>query len=134
MLSQRFVLCLCLLNLLGLGVILLQRQPAAAADAQVLRGRALEIVDNEGRVRASIAVLAPTRQKDGTTSAETVLLRLITEKGRPSIKIATSEDESGMVLTGPTGTSNTYIQFLAGRTTSSATLRSEDGNARNIAP
>jgi len=61
----------------------------AAEVAPVLRGRALQIVDDGGRVRASISVLPA-----GSGGAETVLLRLITERGRLS----------GLALVGPTGT------------------------------
>ncbi len=47
----------------------------------VLRGRALQIVDDQGRVRASINVYPASRQKNGEIYPETVLLRLITERG-----------------------------------------------------
>ncbi len=53
--------------------------------APVLRGRALEIVDERGRVRAEIKVLPAdpaAKMPDGTTGyPETVLLRLIDSKG-----------------------------------------------------
>jgi hypothetical protein len=67
-------------------------------------------------------------------SAETVLLRLITEQGRPSVKISTSEQQSGMSLTGPTGTSHSYVQALAGSSASAVVVRSEDGGERKIEP
>jgi hypothetical protein len=72
------------------------RTVAAQVVTPVLRGRALEIVDDHGRVRASIEVLPTTTQKDGALSYETVLLRLITEKGRPSVKIGASEESAGL--------------------------------------
>ena len=63
--------------------------------APVLRGRALEIVEDRGRVRASITLFpANPRAKmpDGTTGyPETVLLRLISSAGRPDVKIAATE-------------------------------------------
>ena len=75
------------------------RAAAGASDAvPVLRARALEIVDAEGRVRASIAVYPAKTQSDGELSSETVLLRLITERGRPSVKIAASEQSAGLAL------------------------------------
>ena len=59
--------------------LLAQMPPVEArSEAPVLRGRALEIVDDQGRVRASIQVLPtarPTRK---------VILRLIDPNGRPS--------------------------------------------------
>src|SRR5947209_10514609 len=93
--TQRFVIVLTVVNVASLAISL--ARPGAAADggAPVLRGRALEIVDDRGRVRASITVFPadPTvRMPDGTKGyPETVLLRLITSKGRPNIKIAATE-------------------------------------------
>ena len=81
--TQRLVVALTLLNLALLIVALAQLHPALAqGTATVLRARALEIVDEQGRVRASIRVLPPSAQKNGEVSAESVLLRLITERGR----------------------------------------------------
>ena len=39
-----------------------------------------------------------------------------------------------MSLTGPTGTSHTYVQALAGGATSAVVVRSEDGGERRIEP
>ena len=50
----------------------------------VLRGRALEIADDEGRIRASVKVQPASVLPDGTTYPETVLLRLIDSQGRPT--------------------------------------------------
>ena len=102
-----------LLTLLNVGLLVTLasaqfREAAAANDTvPVLRARALEIVDGEGRVRASIAVYPPTTQAGGDMSSETVLLRLITERGRPSVKIGASEKSAGLALVGPTGTKAT---------------------------
>jgi hypothetical protein len=101
---------------------------------QILRGRGLQIVDDSGHVRASIQILPQSQQQDGTMVAETVLLRLITEQGRPAVKISTSEEKSGMTLTGPTGTSHTYVQALAGSSASAVVLKNEDGGERRIEP
>ncbi len=127
---------LTLLNAGMLTISFIQNHPATAAPAsgQILRGRGLQIVDDPGNVRASIQVLPPSRQTVGTMSAETVLLRLITERGRPSVKISTSEQQSGMSLTGPTGTSHTYVQARAGSSASAVVVRSEDGGERRIEP
>jgi hypothetical protein len=59
---------------------------------------------------------------------------LITEKGRPSVKIAASEQESGMALVGPTGTKDTYVKLGAKGTTSSLTLKDESGREHIIEP
>ena len=110
-------------------------QPARAdAPADILRARGLQIVDDRGRVRASLAVLAATTSEAGLTSQETVLLRLITEKGRPAIKIGASEQVSGVSIAGPTGTKDTYAILGADATASSLKLRSEDGREQIIKP
>src|SRR5258705_11645334 len=116
---QRLLIGLTLVNLALLIFTLSQARPAAAEGGPpVLRGRALEIVDDRGRVRASIQVLPAREQKDGSLSYETVLLRLITEKGRPSVKIGASEESAGLALSGPSGTKDTYVQLGAKGTAS----------------
>ena len=131
-----FLIAITLLNAGMLTVSFIQNRSAVSTPAadQILRGRGLQIVDETGRVRASIQILPESRQPDGTMVAETVLLRLITERGRPSVKIGTSEQQSGMSLTGPTGTSHTYVQALAGGSASAVVVRSEDGGERRIEP
>lgn len=122
-------------NLVVLLAGLTSMRPAAAQNAPpVLRGRGLEIVDDQGRVRASITVLPAGTSKAGDRYAETVLLRLITEKGRPSIKIGASEEEAGMSLTGPTGTKDTYIVLSAKGTSSSVKIRDENGREQILKP
>src|SRR5207249_6177423 len=83
MAAQRLVVALTGLNIALVASTFFGRtRPAVAASevAPVLRGRALEIVDDRGRVRASIAVLPADpafKMPDGTTGyPETVLLRL----------------------------------------------------------
>src|SRR3981081_1571359 len=80
-----------------------QLHPAfAQSEPPVLRGRALEIVDGQGRGRARISGLPPGKRPHGDEYSETVLPRLIAERGRPSVKIGSSEPNSGMSLAGPT--------------------------------
>ena len=87
---QRFGIVLTVINALLLAIVVTQYdRPALASDTPaMLRGRGLEIVDAEGRVRAGITVFPAKTEANGTHSAETVLLRLMTERGRPAIKIA----------------------------------------------
>ena len=133
--TQRLVVGLTLMNLALLIVALAQLHPVLAqGTAPVLRARALEIVDEQGRVRASISVLPASPQKSGEISAETVLLRLITERGRPSVKISASEQSAGLALVGPTGTKDTYVQLGAWGTASSLRLKNEDGGERVVKP
>ncbi|KRR22213.1 hypothetical protein CQ14_36545 [Bradyrhizobium lablabi] len=102
--------------------------------APVLRGRALQIVDEQGHVRASISVMPAQAQPNGETYPETVLLRLITERGRPSVKISASEETAGATFAGPTDTTNTYTILQAKRTASSLRLKDEDGGETLIKP
>lgn len=112
-----------------------QAQPAVAhADAMVLRGRALETVDDKGRVRASLGVLPAGESPDGAAYAETVLLRLNTECGRPSVKIGASEHISGLSFAGPTGTNTTYAILQSDERASSLQLRNEDGQEQIVRP
>ena len=112
-----------------------QLRPAfAQTEPPILRGRALEIVDGQGRVRASINVLAAGTSPNGEEAHETVLLRLITERGRPSVKIGSSEPVSGLSFAGPTGTNDTYVVLQAKGTASSLKLRNEDGREQVLTP
>jgi hypothetical protein len=81
--------------------------------APVLRGRALEIVDDHGRVRAEVRIFPrdpAVKMPDGTTGyPETALFRLITSKGGPNVKIAATEDGSAISLGGESNP--TYISI-----------------------
>src|SRR5689334_21199225 len=80
-------------------VFLLGQARAIAAPAPndgILRGKGLQIVDDGGKVRASITIMPSSKQADGSTYPETVLLRLITPDGRPAVKIGAMTDGSGM--------------------------------------
>ena len=133
--SQRFGIALAVVNLFLLGLLLTQLDRPALASEGMLRGRGLEIVDAQGRVRASISVFPEGKSADGSTVPETVLLRLITERGRPAIKISTSEKGgSGMSLAGPTGTRQTYVSIGAKDTATTLKLKNEDGKERTLVP
>ena len=132
---QRFAVVITLVNLVMLMFTLAAMRPAMAqAVAPVLRGRLLEIVDDRGRVRASISVLPAGVSAHGDRSPETVLLRLITERGRPSVKIGASEETAGLSLAGPTDTKDTYIILEAKGVASSLKLRNEDGREQVVKP
>jgi hypothetical protein len=115
MTSHRLAVTLTALNLvLLLGVMAQERVAHAAPPLGVLRGRALELVDDQGRVRAEIRVLPadPTvRMPDGSVGIpEAVQLRLIDSKGSPHVKLGSLEDGSGLVLGGE---SKAYTQLLS---------------------
>jgi hypothetical protein len=141
--SQRFLIALTVLNL-GLLVFLLAQvevrflgfrvlgSAEVISAGSVLRGRALEITDDEGRTRASIKVHPASVLPDGTTYPETVLLRLINSQGTPNVKLAATEDGSGLVLSGEANP--THVQILARGTTTSLKLTDKNGQQHSIAP
>jgi hypothetical protein len=135
--TQRTAIGLTVLNLLILAYGLWRATSAASAEvAPVLRGRALEIVDEQGHVRAMIRVFPadPTvKLPDGTTGyPETVLLRLIDSKGAPNVKIAATEDGSAVSLGGDSNPTN--VQVLARGTSTSLKLVNKDGREQLIKP
>ena len=133
---NRPVIALVVMNLALLAAFF-PRPGAARQDiVPVLRGRALEIVDQQGRVRASITVLpadTTARMPDGTTGyPETVLLRLRDSHGRPNVKIEATEDGAGLSFGGDA--ERTYVQVLARGATTSLKLSNRDGRERVVAP
>jgi len=134
---QRFLIALTFVNFALLAFFLAQpRAVEAQGIAPVLRGRALEIVDDRGRVRASITVFAadPTvKMPDGTTGyPETVLLRLITSKGRPNIKIEANEVGSGVLAAGESDP--TYALLAASGPSTSLKFVDKNGKQQVIKP
>jgi len=133
---QRLSIVLTVINLLLLTFSLAQFHPTEAQGAApVLRGRALEIVDKEGRVRASITVhpAGPSIPvPDGKIYPETVVLRLIDPNGRPSVKLGASEQGSGLGLGGDSDL--TYVVLKAEGASSSLKLTNKDGREQLIKP
>jgi hypothetical protein len=94
--TQRFLGALTVINLVLFVVLLTQLNKTEASDiAPVLRGRALEIVDAQGRIRAEINVEAPTTQ-GGQTFPDRVQLRLADTNRRPVVKMVASEEGSAV--------------------------------------
>jgi hypothetical protein len=96
--TQRVAVALTVLNL-GLLIFLVAQIRSADAEevAPVLRGRALEIVDAQGQVRAQILVHGP-ETVNGKTYPETVLFRMATAKRAPLMKLTVSEEGSALGL------------------------------------
>lgn len=96
---QRLGFTLTIINLILLATLLTQNYTAVTAkeNLPVLRGRALEIVDTQGRVRASISV-EPAVTMNGRTYPETVLLRLTDPMHGPIVKLEASADGSALGL------------------------------------
>jgi hypothetical protein len=128
--ARRVLIAVTALNLALFAFSLYQSTVAQAQGvAPVLRGRALEIVDERGRVRASIQVF-PEDPK--TKYPETVLLRLSTSQGAPNVKLAATEIGAAQVLGGESDP--THIQLLAERGATSITLKNKDAREYVIRP
>ncbi len=134
--TQRIAVILTVINLLVLTSVLSRARDARAGEvAPVLRGRALEIVDDHGKLRAQVLVVPPSTASDGQKYPETVLLRLIDPNGRPGVKIAASVDGSGMSLAGDSERREwSGVQILAEAKGSSVRLTNRDGREQRIQP
>ena len=124
-----FLLAKIEVRFLGFGLV---RSAEVISAGSILRGRALEITDDAGRVRASIGLHPASTLADGTTYPETVLLRLITSQGRPNVKIAATEDGSALALGGEADP--THVAIGARGATASLTLMNKDGQQHLIKP
>ena len=135
--TQRLGIVLTVINLVILMTTMAQTRPTTADGvAPVLRGRSLEIVDDQGRVRASIK-LHPADQTykmpDGKIGyPETVMFRLIDAKGRPEVKLGASEQGGGLGIVG--ATDSTHLILEAQGTDSSLKLKNNDGRQQLIKP
>jgi hypothetical protein len=100
----------------------------------VLRGSALEIVDERGKVRASISVIPedPKITWNGKPYPETVLLRLMSPEGRPNVKLGATRLGSGLLIGGESDP--TYVQVKAEGGERTVKLIDHDGGERLIKP
>ena len=111
-----FLVAITLLNVACASVSLSQLpgvKAATSADVTpVLRTRQLEVVDERGRVRASIIVHPANpgaRMPDGSPQEESVVLRLVNGDGRPGVKLASGEHNAGLALVHSQGN---YLQVF----------------------
>lgn len=100
----------------------------------VIRARALEIVDDRGKVRASISVIPedPKVVWNGKPYPEIVLLRLMSPDGRPNVKLGATRLGSGLVIGGESNP--TYVQVKAEGGESTVKLIDKNGRERVIEP
>jgi hypothetical protein len=139
--NTRALTALTLVNL-GMLVFLLFHHAApvqASGPEKVIRARALEIVDAQGKVRASLSIIpeGPAVRHgepvaDGKIYPEAVLFRLIRPDGRPSVKIQTSEQGSDLSLGG--GIDPAYIVLNSDGGETSVTLTNKDGHRQVVKP
>ncbi len=132
---QRLLIVLTGVNLALLVFLLAQAGTAGGRSPAVLRGRALEIVDDQGRVRASIHVYPRNpkfRSAEGRPYPETVLLRLIDSHGGPHVKLSSSDDGAALGLGGVSDP--TYIQVIADRDETFLNMTNRDGKKQTLKP
>jgi hypothetical protein len=130
--SPRIVYALIGFNLLLVGILVSRVSPLLAhpVPSPILRGQGLEIVDDQGKIRASITLIPPSRT-DGRNYPETILLRLIDGEGKPVVKIGASDDGSGMTLMNER---DEGIQMLAQDTVSQVKVTGRNGRAQVLRP
>jgi len=132
---HRFTLGLTVLNLVLLGVLVSTKAATAFGSQQelpVLRGRALEIVDNQGRLRANILVHGP-ETVNGVTYPETVLFRLIDPNGGPLVKLTVARNGSALGLSdGLSGDGG--VQLYARDTASFVRIVNRSGRIQMLRP
>jgi hypothetical protein len=112
--TQRLCVALIILNVLLVTLQFARGSPNNTdPGGPIVRARVLELVDDQGRVRAELRVLPAQpdlKMPDGTEGfPEAVQLRLLTSRNGPNVKLVTTEDGSGLVLGGEMG----YIQLLS---------------------
>ena len=133
---QRLAVILTVLNFVLLAILMAAqlRSVSAAPDVvPVLRARALELVDDKGRLRADLKVFPAQpnlKMPDGTVGfPEAVQLRLIDSTGSPHIKLGTQDDGSGLLLGGGDG----YLQLFSRGSKHIIKIVTKDGHEQIIA-
>jgi hypothetical protein len=120
---QRIAATFTAINLILLLATLAQaRAIGSQGTSPVLRGRALELVDARGQMRARLNV-----ESNGE-----VVFRLLDRRGTIRVKLGASEDGSGLLLANDATEPGVHI--LAKANGSSLRLANKDGRERVINP
>jgi hypothetical protein len=119
----RVAVALTAINLVLLLAALAQKGLAATQGGRdVLRGKALELVDQRGQVRARL----------DTESDGQVVLRLLDQQGTIRVKLGADRAGSGLVLNNDATEPGVHI--IAKATGSTIRLANKDGRERIITP
>ena len=111
------------INLAILAGVAMETQPARAhATDEVLRGKALELVDDRGKTRARLDV-----EPGGE-----VVFRLLDQQGTIRVKLGAGTDGSGLLLANDA--TEPGVHLLAKPAGSSVRVVNKDGRERVIAP
>jgi hypothetical protein len=130
---QILSIILTVINLGLLVFLLLSHSRLGDGVAPVVRCRALQVVDDQGRVRAGISVLpASIFEPTGKAYPETVILRLIDANGRPEVKIGASDEGAGLGFVGKTD--ETQVKLEAQGADCSLTLINKEGKQQHFKP
>jgi hypothetical protein len=132
---QKILITLLTLNLAIVGFLYAKGQADHANDSvPILRVRALELVDDHGRVRGELKVTPAEpalKMPDGTTGyPEGVQLRLFSSQGAPNVKLGVTEDGSGLVL----GGDKSYVQILSRGSNPFIKILNKDGREQVLKP
>ena len=121
--NPRIAVLVTALNLVLLVAILVHRAWAGAqTPAPLLRGRALELVDERGQIRARLNV-----EPDGE-----VVFRLLDDRGTIRVKLGADEEGSGLLLVNDA--TEPGVHLLAKAAGSSVKVANKDGRQRLITP
>ena len=134
--THRLSLGLTLLNLALLAVLVLSHAATAFGNPQeppVLRGRGLEIVDSQGRIRAQILVHGP-EMVGGVRYPETVLFRLADPNGGPLVKLTVAANGSALRLSDGINGGNGGVELYARDTASFVRVVSKSDRIQMLRP
>jgi hypothetical protein len=130
--ALRLLAVLTLANLVLFAYLVSRVNPAGAQGvAPVMRAQALEIVDQQGRLRASLNI-QPASKHDGQVYPETVLLRLIDPNGKPIVKLGGAVGSAGLGLND--GSDTTYALIEAKDAEAYVRLTTSDGRRQILEP
>jgi len=129
--TQRLLITLTVVNLFLTGYLLAHLSTVSAqSGVSMIRGSGLEIVDAQGRVRASITIEPPV-VVDSTPYPESVLLRLSDPNG-PRVKIDASQRGTGLRLADGQGIAS--VDLAAKVTGASVKVTGRDGREQMLKP
>jgi hypothetical protein len=121
--TNRFAISVVALNLLLFLCLAAQPKPANSEDIpKVLRARAFEIVDDAGKVRASITV-----ETNGAA-----VFRMRDSQGAIRVKLDAKEEGSGFLLLDDS--TNPGLHLLTGTNGTTLTIIGKNGKKRVIEP
>lgn len=121
--GSRITVLVTALNFILLLVILVNRGSASVqAPESLLRGQALEIVDERGQIRARLNV-----ETDGE-----VVFRLLDDRGEIRVKLGADAEGSGLLLANDA--TEPGVHLLAKAAGSSVKVANKDGRERLVTP